>query len=494
MEQLPSTSQPSEPPPASTTSATVAVATASLPPPTATTSAFPNPNANPNPNPSPSPKPPTTAQSQQQPTNSQSRPSFNTRPWQQPAYSHFSLPSPPLPSSSASTSAGSAAPQPPRGGVAIGVPAHAPSAPSPAPTSFSSLNSPSYGQQSQIRQSIQGIGMTGALGTTTSMRPGVPSHHLRPSQSSLRPQTNPSNQSPVAQNFQGHGMIRASSLGSPASPSPSGSQSSQAQNQPWLSSGTQSKPPLPTQSHRPQVSPQSFQQRSHIQQHHPNMPTTPQQQPGGSSQQAPQVSTSGQPQDHYSPQFPPPRMQQSITQQLSRGGVLGSQRPPLGLTQSSSLPPVAPNKSLVADAEESSNRIVSKRSIQEIVNQIDPSEKLDPEVEDILVDIAEDFMESITTFGCSLAKHRKSTTLEAKDILLHLERNWNMSLPGFGGDEIKTYKKPIVTDVHKERVSVIKKSIVAGDKSSGGLSGGNAKTNLAKGPANIIGSPPNPKI
>lgn len=42
--------------------------------------------------------------------------------------------------------------------------------------------------------------MTGALGATSSMRPaGVSSNQLRPSQSSLRPQSSPSNQSPSAQ-------------------------------------------------------------------------------------------------------------------------------------------------------------------------------------------------------------------------------------------------------------------------------------------------------
>ncbi|KAI3471957.1 hypothetical protein Pfo_028645 [Paulownia fortunei] len=166
------------------------------------------------------------------------------------------------------------------------------------------------------------------------------------------------------------------------------------------------------------------------------------------------------------------------------------------MMQSGASHPGAPGKTATADTEESSNRIVSKRSIQELVNQIDPSEKLDPEVEDILVDIAEDFVESITTFGCSLAKHRKSTTLEAKDIILHLERNWNMTLPGFGGDEIKIYKKPIVSEIHRERLAAIKKSVLATDmisKNSSGPSGGNAKGHLAKGPANTIGSSPIPK-
>jgi hypothetical protein len=33
-----------------------------------------------------------------------------------------------------------------------------------------------------------------------------------------------------------------------------------------------------------------------------------------------------------------------------------------------------------------------------IFQQIDPSEKLDPEVEDVLIDIAEDFVESVSPF------------------------------------------------------------------------------------------------
>ncbi|KAL6574978.1 hypothetical protein OROMI_012263 [Orobanche minor] len=381
------------------------------------------------------------------------------------------------------------------------------------------------------RQPIQGMGMTGTLGTISSMRP---SQQLRPSQPSLRPQASSSSPSPAVQNFQGHGMLRVSSLGSPgSSSSPSSSQGQQSQPQPWLSSGTQGKPPLPTPSLRPQTTPQSFQQRSHITQH--NTPTTSQQQTLGSNQQSSQPSASGQPQEHFSSQIPASRIQQSIShqQQITRGPGLGTQRPTLGMTQ---------NKTASADTDEFSNRIVSKRSIQELVNQvevaeildlfvcafdsnflgvpmlfgpsfslvhltlfkivrvyvfdppslcqIDPSEKLDPEVEDILVNIAEDFVESITTFGCSLARHRKSTTLEAKDIILHLERNWNMTLPGFGGDEIKIYKKLTVTEMHKERLAAVKKSILVTDmmsKTSTGPSGGNAKSHLAKGHVDSIG-------
>lgn len=145
------------------------------------------------------------------------------------------------------------------------------------------------------------------------------------------------------------------------------------------------------------------------------------------------------------------------------------------------------SRAVSAETEEPCSRILSKRSIGELVNQIDPSERLDPEVEDLLVDLAEEFVESITTFGCSLAKHRKSTTLEAKDILLHLEKNWNITLPGFCSDEIKIFRKPLTNDTHRERLAAVKKSIVASEmastRSSAGQAAGNTKSILAKTPA-----------
>lgn len=92
-----------------------------------------------------------------------------------------------------------------------------------------------------------------------------------------------------------------------------------------------------------------------------------------------------------------------------------------------------------------------RRSIQDLVLSIDPNIKIEPEVEDVrrspfcspfpeahaliclhtllilplaagqlLLDIADEFIDSVTNFGCRLAKHRGGDTLEVRDLQLHL--------------------------------------------------------------------------
>ncbi|CAO1628181.1 unnamed protein product [Sympodiomycopsis kandeliae] len=76
-----------------------------------------------------------------------------------------------------------------------------------------------------------------------------------------------------------------------------------------------------------------------------------------------------------------------------------------------------------------SSRLLTKRKISELVGELDLEEVLDDQVEDLLLDIADEFIDSVTNFACKLAKHRKSDKLEAKDVQLHLERGWNIRVP-----------------------------------------------------------------
>jgi transcription initiation factor TFIID subunit 12 len=69
---------------------------------------------------------------------------------------------------------------------------------------------------------------------------------------------------------------------------------------------------------------------------------------------------------------------------------------------------------------------------------------LPEEVEDCLLQIADEFVENVINGSCLLAKHRinngppnRDNKVEVKDVQLFLERNWNLWIPGFGTEELR---------------------------------------------------------
>lgn len=104
-------------------------------------------------------------------------------------------------------------------------------------------------------------------------------------------------------------------------------------------------------------------------------------------------------------------------------------------------------------------QVLNKQRLQDLVKEVDPNEQLDDDVEELLLQVADDFIENVVTTSCLLAKHRKSNVLETKDVQLSLEKNWNMWIPGFGAEELQPYKKASSTEAHKQRMALIRKTL-----------------------------------
>lgn len=118
------------------------------------------------------------------------------------------------------------------------------------------------------------------------------------------------------------------------------------------------------------------------------------------------------------------------------------------------------------------SQVLDKKRLNELVKEVDPNEQLDEDVEDLLLHIADDFIEQTVTASCSLAKHRRAPAVEVKDVQLVLEKKWNMWIPAVGAsagstamglsgeqEALKPFKKSATSEAHKARMALIRKTL-----------------------------------
>ncbi|XP_060205957.1 transcription initiation factor TFIID subunit 12b-like isoform X2 [Lycium barbarum] len=335
----------------------------------------------------------------------------------------------------------------------------------------------------QSLQGIQPMGVMGSLNMNSQLRANgalAYAQQQRVNQNQLRQQLSQQNPLTTTQNGQSAMMQNNSSqqqwlkqmpaISTPNSPS----YRLQHQRQQQMLMQQQLASPQQLLQNSMGLNPQQLSQIVQQQQQigHPQMQQQQQQQPQQQQQQPQQLSH----QQQASPRMAAPAGQKSLSLTGSQPDATGSGTTTPGGSSS--------------QGTEASNQLLGKRKIQDLVSQVDSQGKLDPEVEDLLLEIADDFIDSVTTFACNLAKHRKSSTLESKDVLLHLEKNWHLTIPGFSSEERKHYPENSPSDLHKKRLDVIRTLMEASQTETSTDSSAKETVRPAVGDSNHMIRPP----
>lgn len=110
------------------------------------------------------------------------------------------------------------------------------------------------------------------------------------------------------------------------------------------------------------------------------------------------------------------------------------------------------------DVETNDAGLCKKRKLRELIHDTVGAQSnhvIDGNVEEILLDAADEFVEKVTAFASRLAKHRKSSRLEPQDLQLHLEHNWNIRIPGYSSSLARSTRVFLPTANHIQKTSSV---------------------------------------
>ena len=81
-----------------------------------------------------------------------------------------------------------------------------------------------------------------------------------------------------------------------------------------------------------------------------------------------------------------------------------------------------------------------------------------------LLEVADEFIDNVITASCQLAKIRNGDSLDLRDIQVILERNYNIRVPGYASDELRTVKRIQPTQSWTQKMSAVQAAKVTGGK------------------------------
>jgi transcription initiation factor TFIID subunit 12 len=135
--------------------------------------------------------------------------------------------------------------------------------------------------------------------------------------------------------------------------------------------------------------------------------------------------------------------------------------------------PMAPPVNSFASASTTNRALTPHRQLGELLRSIDPKFCFHPAVEELLLDMASDFVQDVVDFSGKLAKHRRSTTLEPRDLQFCLAKNHGISLAGVLpatagtgsalrplGQDLLVRARPAKNSLHMHRMALKRKTLL----------------------------------
>ncbi|KXZ51250.1 hypothetical protein GPECTOR_13g737 [Gonium pectorale] len=133
-----------------------------------------------------------------------------------------------------------------------------------------------------------------------------------------------------------------------------------------------------------------------------------------------------------------------------------------------------------AEDADDAHKVLPRRGIRMAMRAagMEQDYKVDPATENALLEFYYEWIGNAIAMGCEVAKRRKSNVLKARDIALHLERSWNLYVPGFSGEILRPYRRPSASEAHRQRQGAVRRTAAELDRelqqqygSGGGASG-----------------------
>ena len=78
--------------------------------------------------------------------------------------------------------------------------------------------------------------------------------------------------------------------------------------------------------------------------------------------------------------------------------------------------------------------MLDKKRLQELVKEVDPNEQLDEDVEELLLHIADDFIEQTVAARCAVARNRKANSVDVREVqhVLEYRTDYDAGRGGYG--------------------------------------------------------------